>query len=71
MSQIVIILVICAEETLQLAEKEKLSFHVNDSEEIKGASYLPGLIGCVSEVKINESNAFDITKNILTGICPV
>ena len=49
---------------------ENLTIKDNESEEFEGAKFLPGLVGCVSEVKVNENNlSFDVTKNILTGSC--
>ena len=58
------------------AEKDQLSFLL--SEEVNEAGFLPGFIGCVSEVNINGvvcSNpsdlCFDKSQDVLVGICPL
>lgn len=58
------------------ADEDQLSFLL--SEEVNQAGFLPGFIGCVSELSINEvvfsdSNylGFDKAQDILVGICPL
>ena len=58
------------------ADEDRLSFLL--SEEVNQAGFLPGFIGCVSELNINgvvfsDPNylGFDKTQDILVGICPL
>ena len=52
--------------------KNPISLWLSDSEEDQGVNFLPGLVGCVLEVKVNERNPnFDVMKNIVTGSCPL